>query len=84
MTATDLEQTIARETHSLSLDSLREVLDYIQFLKAKEDKRLKKQIPVTKNIQRELSTLETDSLFHLEEEFAHYKELYPHEASFSD
>jgi len=78
MTKVILEKMIIEETKGLSFQTLNEILDFIQFIKAK---KIKNHVadPLEKNINIELSELNTLSLMHLEEEFLNYKEVYPHE-----
>ena len=73
-----LEKMILEETKGLSFHTLNEILDFIQFIKAK---KIKNRVAdsIEKDINIELSELNTVSLLHLEEEFSNYKELYPHE-----
>ena len=75
----EIEQTIFKETQSLSANALQEVLDFIQFIKMKECRKGKKDFAADRNIDTELRALDSISLAHVEEEFAHYKELYPYE-----
>jgi hypothetical protein len=74
-----LEKTILEETKDLSFEVLNEILDFIQFIKAKKAKNIIKD-SIEKTIDDELIELNSGSLIHLEEEFSHYKEKYPHEA----
>ena len=78
MTKVLLEKMIIEETKGLSFQTLNEILDFIQFIKAK---KIKNRVAdsLEKDINIELSELNTVSLMHLEEEFSNYKELYPHE-----
>lgn len=78
MSKAEIEKTIMKETKSLSVDSLIEVLDFIQFLKTKKHKRSREKF-FEKKLSEELTDLDKISLVHLEEEFANYKELYPRE-----
>ena len=79
MTKVLLEKMIIEETKGLSFQTLNEILDFIQFIKAK---KIKNRVAdsLEKNIDFELFELNTVSLLHLEEEFSDYKELYPHES----
>ena len=65
-----LKKEIERQTEDLPEEILREILDFIQFL------RIKKQ---TDNIDlsAELSQLNLSEQSHLEEEFKDYKTVYP-------
>jgi len=78
MTKVLLEKMIIEETKGLSFQTLNEILDFIQFIKAK---KIKNRVAdsLEKDINIELSELNTVSLMHLEEEFSNYKEVYPHE-----
>ena len=79
MTKVDIEQTIVKETQELSFEALQEILEFIQFIKLKEQGLIPKSFPDDKKLHEELQALNTSSLAHLEEEFANYKELYPQE-----
>jgi hypothetical protein len=76
MSNTIIEKMIIKETKGLSLENLNEVLDFIQFIKAKKLSKI-----VDKSFERGISDklvdLDQVSLMHLEEEFEHYKEMYP-------
>lgn len=76
MSKSELEQMIMEETKGLSTETLKEVLDFIQFIKTKKYVRQK---TFHKKVTRELTGLNQTSLAHLEEEFADYKAKYPHE-----
>jgi hypothetical protein len=78
MSKAELEKMITDETKNLSIESLTEILDFIQFIKAKKYKRARKK-SFEKRLTDELADLNEISLIHLEEEFANYKELYPRE-----
>jgi hypothetical protein len=78
MTKTEIEQTILREAHALSSNGLHEVLDFIYFIRLKEQRKAKASSN-SSPIEQELQALNAGSLRHLEEEFANYKERYPHE-----
>lgn len=78
MSKAELEKLILEETKELSTDILVEVLDFIQFIKAKKNKRIRSR-SFEKKLVKELTGLNNISLAHLEEEFANYKELYPRE-----
>jgi len=76
MSKAELEKLILEETKELSTDILMEVLDFIQFIKAKKYNRTRRK-SFEKKLVKELTDLNNISLAHLEEEFANYKELYP-------
>lgn len=67
-----LQQKILSETQELSSEVLSEVLDFIQFLKAKPHNYSTK-------IKANLTELDKTSLLHLEEEFQDYQKQYPYE-----
>ena len=73
-----LEKIILEETKDLPLETLNEVIDFIQFIKTKKLKNIVEK-SFEKNINTKLTELTQLSLVHLEEEFANYKEIYPHE-----
>jgi glutaredoxin 2 len=73
-----IEKMIIEETKNLSSEALNEILDFIQFIKTKKYKKLLKET-FEENITTNLNELNTVSLIHLENEFANYKEKYPHE-----
>ena len=79
LTNVEIEQTIIKEAQGLSVNALWEVLDFMKFIKMKESRQGKQHFPTDRNIDIELRALDTSSLAHLEEEFANYKELCPHE-----
>lgn len=71
MLSNNIPDLILKETKHLSDDLLKEVLDFILFLKSKNQK------PLTET--EELSSLQHNELSHLEDEFKNYKNLYPNE-----
>jgi len=74
-----IEKMIVEETKNLSFEALNEILDFIQFIKTKKFKKLFEET-FEENIKTNLDKLNTVSLLHLEDEFANYKEKYPHES----
>lgn len=78
MTKAVLEKMIVKETKDLSIETLNQILDFIQFIKAKRLKNFMEE-SFEKGMNNELNELNKMSLIHLEEEFANYKEQYPHE-----
>lgn len=78
MSKAELEKLILEETKELSTDILLEILDFIQFIKTRKYKRIRRK-SFEKESAKELTDLNNISLAHLEEEFANYKELYPRE-----
>jgi len=77
---TSLPQTLIHETEGLSWNALQEVLDFIRFLKFKEQQTPRQAFSAEQDLDQTLRNGEAESLLHLEAEFAHYKELYPHES----
>jgi hypothetical protein len=77
MNKLEMEKTILEESKGLSLAALREVLDFVQFIKSKRMEG--GRMALVDNVKRELSELDKTSLAHLEAEFKDYKELYPYE-----
>ena len=73
-----IEKMIVEETKNLSSEALNEILDFIQFIKTKKFKKLVEE-SFDEDIETNLYELNTVSLLHLEDEFANYKEKYPHE-----
>jgi len=79
MTNLEIQKTIIKETQELPFDILQEVLDFIQFVKMKKIRNKIGSVSENNEWQKELEVLSKNSLAHLEEEFADYKEMYPHE-----
>ncbi|MEA3414966.1 MAG: hypothetical protein U9R02_02250 [Thermodesulfobacteriota bacterium] len=77
MNKLEMEKTILEESKGLSIYALREVLDFVQFIKSK--RMDEGRMELVDNVKRELSKLNKASLEHLEAEFKDYKELYPYE-----
>lgn len=73
MTATQLEKELIRQSKGLSKDVLREIIDFIQFL------RQKKLTNPVDNIIKEQSEVSISQTIHLEKEFKDYKQIYPNE-----
>jgi hypothetical protein len=71
MQGNNIPDIILQETKHLSDDLLKEVLDFILFLKSKN--------PNPSTESNILSSLQQDELVHLEDEFKNYKNLYPNE-----
>lgn len=68
-----IEKEIIQGTRKLSNDALREVLDFVKFMKFKEENDQAFQ----KSVKSGLRSLGNSALSHLEEEFMDYKEKYP-------
>ena len=79
MTAIDIKKTLVKEVEELSVDALQEVLDFVEFLKIKRWRERGNVSLTHQSIADDLRALEMDSLVHVEEEFANYKEEYPYE-----
>ncbi len=77
MNKLEMEKTILEESKGLSISALREILDFMRFIKSKRMNEGRME-PID-NVKRELSELDKASLTHLEAEFKDYKELYPYE-----
>jgi len=73
MSTAQIENLIIQNSKGLPEDVLREILDFIQFLKFKKASTLNDSIKV------ELSGLNSAEVSHLEEEFVDYKTIYPQE-----
>ena len=73
MNTTQLENELLQYTKGLSKEALREVIDFVQFLR---QKRLKSS---SNSLSQDFSTMSSEQTFHLEEEFKDYKKLYPSE-----
>ena len=73
MNTTKLENELLRYTKGLSNETLREVIDFVQFLRKK---RLKE---TSNNLSQELSNMSSEQTSHLEKEFEDYKKIYPSE-----
>lgn len=73
MNTTQLENELLRYTRGLSKETLREVIDFVQFLR---QKRLKSS---SNSLTQDLSIMSSEQTAHLEEEFKDYKKLYPSE-----
>ncbi len=73
MSTTQLENELLRYTKGLSKEALREVIDFVQFLR---QKRLKSS---SNSLSQDLSIMSSEQTVHLEEEFRDYKKLYPSE-----
>lgn len=83
MTKEVIEKMIVEEARNLSFEALSEVLDFIQFIKTKKYQHLVNE-NFKKDIDSDLSKLNTVSLLHLEDEFANYKEEYHYEKNISE
>lgn len=79
MTKEVIGKMIVEETENLSFEALSEVLDFIRFIKTKKYQNLVDE-NFREEVDSDLKKLDTVSLLHLEEEFANYKEEYPHES----
>ena len=73
MNTKQLENELLQYTKGMSKEALREVIDFVQFLR---QKRLKAP---TSNLSQDLSIMSSEQTAHLEKEFEDYKTLYPSE-----
>ena len=82
MDATNYEKLILDGISDLPTDTLREVADFVYFLrqKAKNPKVFAEEYYKTL-IADDLTDLSQTELKHLEEEFENYEQLYPHNIS---
>ncbi len=79
MNQQDIDETIRKETQGLPFNALQEILDFIQFIKIKICREIANKERKDQNIRNGIKTLDKNSITHLENEFADYKELYPYE-----
>ncbi len=79
MTKAEIAESIIRETRGFSQEALRDVLNFINSIKFKQLDKFKTHTPAGNELENELQLLNKNSLTHLEEEFANYKERYPYE-----
>jgi hypothetical protein len=73
MNAAQLEKELLNHTRNLSKEALREVIDFVQFLRQKTARQS------TDYINKQTSFLNQSQIVHLEEEFENYQKLYPRE-----
>ncbi|NOX47170.1 MAG: hypothetical protein GXO89_09360 [Chlorobi bacterium] len=71
MTTLQFEKKIIDYTRDLPIEALQEILDFISFIRSKNQKAN------ADTLNSELSFLNESQNEHLEEEFADYKTLYP-------
>jgi hypothetical protein len=71
----NIEKLILKETENLPQNVLREILDFILFIKEKRFRN--KKYDIEDSLNYDLHLLDNKELLHLEEEFRDYKELYP-------
>ena len=70
MTTGQLEKAVLEYTKGLPKEALKEILDFIQFIRQKKS---------SDNLTSELTRLNSLQIQHLEEEFQDYRQLYPSE-----
>jgi len=70
MTTRQLEKAVLEYTKGLPEDALKEILDFIQFIRQKKS---------PDNLTSDLTQLNFSETQHLEDEFKGYKQLYPSE-----
>jgi hypothetical protein len=73
MNTTQLKNELLKYTSGLSKEALREVIDFVQFL------RQKRRHETSDSLTENLSVMSSEQTSHLEEEFEDYKKLYPSE-----
>jgi hypothetical protein len=71
MNAAQIQHQITESSKGLPKEILQEILDFIQFLKAK------RVMPDRSSLAQSLSALDASERTHIENEFADYKRLYP-------
>lgn len=71
MTTSQLEKQLIDQTKGLPRETLEEIIDFIQFVRLKNERRS------YNNLKSELSLLDSSQTRHLEEEIKDYKNLYP-------
>jgi len=70
MTTRQLEKAVLEYSKGLPKEALKEILDFIQFIRQKKS---------PDNVTSELTRLDSSQAIHLEEEFKDYRQLYPSE-----
>ena len=70
MTSGQLEKAVLEYTKGLPKEALKEILDFIQFIRQKKS---------PDSLTSELTQLNSSQTQHLEEEFQDYRQLYPSE-----
>lgn len=73
MNETNYEQIIVAGIRRLPVEKLREVADFVYFLRQREENA----VEFERLIETDLAELEQSELKHLEEEFEDYEQLYP-------
>lgn len=73
MQTLQFEKALIESTKGLPKDILKEILDFILFIR---EKRINKPM---ENISTELTRLNISQISHLEQEFKDYKQIYPNE-----
>ena len=71
MTTSQLEKQLIDQTKGLPRETLEEFIDFIQFVRLKNERRS------SNDLRSELSLLDSSQTKHLEEEIKDYKKLYP-------
>ena len=71
MTTSQLEKQLIDQTKGLPRETLEEIIDFIQFVRLKNERRS------SNDLKSELSLLDSSQTKHLEEEIKDYKKLYP-------
>ena len=71
MTTSQLEKQLIDQTKGLPRETLEEIIDFIQFVRLKNERRS------SNDLRSELSLLDSSQTKHLEEKIKDYKKLYP-------
>jgi hypothetical protein len=71
MTTSQLEKQLIDQTKGLPRETLVEIIDFIQFVRLKNERRS------SNDLRSELSLLDSSQTKHLEEEIKDHKKLYP-------
>lgn len=81
METSQLRQIISSGIEGLPAESLKEIADFVVFVRLRSSKPLvfEKQDDLAMELSRELALLNSYELSHLEEEFSGYEITYPHE-----
>lgn len=79
MNASNYEQIIVSSIKGLPPEALREVADFVYFLRRITDPESFEEEQFRALVEQDLANLDENELKHLEEEFADYEKLYPHE-----
>jgi hypothetical protein len=81
METSQLRHIISSGIEGLPVESLKEIADFVVFVRLRSSKPLvfEKQDDLAIELSRELALLDSYELLHLQEEFSGYEIAYPHE-----